>query len=117
MALTGCRPTVAVVTVLWSDNVLGGVVVVVVCRCPGQRSTDPEAQRFSSLAIGNMASTEENRIPMVEEAALAPLVTYLRNPEADIIARQYCAMAVGNLASEKENHDEVWHGRLTCVCV
>ena len=32
-----------------------------------ERSADPEAQRFAALALGNIASTQENRIPMVDE--------------------------------------------------
>ena len=37
-------------------------------------SEDAEAQRFSALALANMASAVFNRIPMVEEGALEPLI-------------------------------------------
>ena len=32
-----------------------------------ERSSDQEAQRFAALALGNIASTPENRLPIVEE--------------------------------------------------
>ena len=46
--------------------------------------------------------TAENRIPIVEEGVLKPLITYVNNEDNDMIGRQYCAMAIGNLASERE---------------
>ena len=50
-----------------------------------ERSADQEAQRFSALAIGNIASTAENRVPIVDEGALRPLITYVRNEDGDVI--------------------------------
>ena len=72
-----------------------------------EKSADQEAQRFAALALGNVASTAENRIPMVDEGCLRPLITYIRNEDGDVIGRQYSALALGNLASEPENHEEI----------
>ena len=72
-----------------------------------EKSADQEAQRFAALALGNVASTAENRIPMVDEGSLRPLITYIRNEDGDVIGRQYSALALGNLASEPENHEEI----------
>ena len=72
-----------------------------------EKSPDQEAQRFSALALGNVASTAENRVPMVDEGALRPLIAYIRNEDGDVIGRQYSALALGNIASEIENHEEI----------
>ena len=72
-----------------------------------ERSADQECQRFSALALGNIASCAENRIPIVEEGVLRPLINYVRNEDGDVIGRQYAALALGNLASDPENHEEI----------
>ena len=70
-------------------------------------SQDAEAQRFSALAIANCASAVFNRLPIVAEGTLQPLIDYIKDENSDLIGRQYCAMAIGNLAAEPENHEEV----------
>jgi hypothetical protein len=71
------------------------------------QSEDAEAQRFSALALANCASAVFNRITMVEDGALEPLILYTREEGSDLIGRQYCAMCLGNLAAEPENHEEI----------
>ena len=78
-----------------------------------ERSSDQEAQRFSALALANMASTPENRIPITEEGVFVPLINYVNDEDGDIIGRQYSAMALGNLCSEPENHEEAV--KLECI--
>ena len=70
-------------------------------------SQDAEAQRFAALALANCASAVFNRVAMVAEGTLEPLILYVREEESDLIGRQYCAMCIGNLAAEPENHEEV----------
>lgn len=70
-------------------------------------SQDAEAQRFSALAIANCASAVFNRLPIVAEGTLQPLVDYIKDESSDLIGRQYCAMGIGNLAAEPENHEEI----------
>ena len=70
-------------------------------------SQDAEAQRFSALALANCASAVFNRVAMVAEGTLEPLILYVREEESDLIGRQYCAMCIGNLAAEPENHEEI----------
>ena len=60
----------------------------------------PRSPALLALAIGNIASTAENRVPIVDEGALGPLITYVRNEDGDVIGRQYSALALGNLASK-----------------
>jgi vacuolar protein 8 len=71
------------------------------------KSPDQEAQRFASLALGNIASTPENKIEMVDAGVVKPLIDYASNDAADVIGRQYCALCLGNLASDPENHEEI----------
>ena len=71
-----------------------------------ERSPDLEAQRFSALALGNVASTHENKAPLVDEGLMRPLLEYTAAEQGDIIAKQYCCLYLGNLLSEPENHDE-----------
>ena len=70
-------------------------------------SEDAEAQRFAALALANCASAVFNRVAMVEEGALEPLIQYVREETSDLIGRQYSAMCLGNLAAEPENHEEI----------
>lgn len=62
-----------------------------------QESQDAEAQRFSALAMANCASAVFNRIAIVSEGVLEPLITYIANEDSDLIGRQYCAMCLGSL--------------------
>lgn len=43
-------------------------------------SEDGEAQRFAALALANVASAVFNRVPMVEEGVLEPLILYCPSP-------------------------------------
>lgn len=72
-----------------------------------RRSQDAEAQRFSALCIANCASAVFTRLKIVEDGALEPLITLIKDDDADMIVRQYCAMGLGNLAAEPDNHDEL----------
>jgi hypothetical protein len=58
-------------------------------------SQDAEAQRFAALALANCASAVFNRVAMVQEGVLEPLILFIRSEEADLIGRQYCAMCIG----------------------
>ena len=71
-----------------------------------ERSHDPEAQRFSALALSNVASTHETKNPLVDEGLMRPLLEYTSAEEGDRIAKQHCCLCLGNLLSEPENHDE-----------
>lgn len=71
-----------------------------------ERSKDPDATRFSALALANMASAGANRVPMVNDGSLRPLIDFLRSQEADLVGRQYAAAAVGNLLSDFTTHEE-----------
>ena len=42
-----------------------------------ERSSDLETQRFAALALGNIGSTAENRVPMVQEGVVRPLIAYI----------------------------------------
>lgn len=72
-----------------------------------RRSQDAEAQRFSALCIANCASAVFTRLQIVEDGALEPLVSFIKDDDADMIVRQYSAMGLGNLAAEPDNHDEI----------
>lgn len=72
-----------------------------------RRSQDAEAQRFSALCIANCASAVFTRLQIVEDGVLEPLISFVKEDDADMIVRQYSAMALGNLAAEPENHDEI----------
>ena len=54
-----------------------------------------------------------NRIPIVAEGTLEPLISYVKDEDSDLIGRQYCAMCLGNLAAEPENHEEMV--KLECI--
>ena len=54
-----------------------------------------------------------NRIPIVAEGTLEPLISYIKDEDSDLIGRQYCAMCLGNLAAEPENHEEMV--KLECI--
>ena len=71
------------------------------------KSSDNEAQRFSALALANVASAVFNRISMVQDDVLQHLIAYITNEDSDFMGRQYCAMALGNLAAEPENHEDI----------
>jgi hypothetical protein len=71
------------------------------------KSSDQEAQRFSALALANIASAVFNRIAMVQDDVLQNIIAYITNEDSDLIGRQYCAMALGNLAAEPENHEDI----------
>jgi len=71
------------------------------------KSSDAEAQRFSALALANIASAVFNRITMVQDDVLQNVISYITNEDSDLIGRQYCAMCLGNLAAEPENHEDL----------
>lgn len=72
-----------------------------------RRSQDAEAQRFSALCIANCASAVFTRTKIADDGALEPMISLIKDDDADMIVRQYCAMALGNLAAEPGNHDEI----------
>ena len=45
--------------------------------------------RHIHRALGNVASTPENRLAIAEEGVCRPLITYIRNEDGDVIGRQY----------------------------
>ena len=52
------------------------------------KSSDQEAQRFSALAIANIASAVFNRIAMVQDDVLQNIIAYINNDDSDLIGRQ-----------------------------
>ena len=80
-----------------------------------ENSPDNEAQRFAALALANCGSAVYNRVPIANAKAIPSLIRYIKDDDADLIARQYCAMALGNLAAEPENHEEVKFKDITYI--
>lgn len=52
-----------------------------------ENSGDAEAQRFAALALGNVAASEDNRIPIAEEGVIPPLCAVVLNPDRPLAGR------------------------------
>lgn len=69
------------------------------------QSNDAVCQRFTALAIGNIASNSYCRIKLVEGNCLKELFTVSVTDEFEISARRYSVFAIGNIAASNNTHE------------